>query len=272
MVVALILLGPVAALVVYFGSGPLYESRAKLLVKYVFAVSPAAEDEELNPPSSDRSHKTIVGAEIEILTSLDLANQVVEEMGVERLAPNGASGEESRADAVEVIMSGLEVEAAPESSLITLRFRHSDPELVVTILETMVEQYFVKHLEIHRGYGDADAKAREIKREMEEKRTEWKGLEEQLRELTQDAESDPDVVHALAASQLRIELELRKMKFALNEVRRGSRSIPNIDIVQRPSVATRGRDEGVITLAITLAVVGPVLGVILGLIVMRKRS
>src|SRR5437867_9615935 len=78
--------GIVAAAAFYFLYPPSYESQAKLLVRYVLersGVDPI-EAEKAGAASSNEADR-VIGAEIEILTSWDLAAQVADAVGAKRL-------------------------------------------------------------------------------------------------------------------------------------------------------------------------------------------
>ena len=82
------LVGIIAAAAFYFFYPPVYESQAKLLVRYVLersAVDPIEGSEAPGTSSSDTDR--VIGAEIEILTSWDLAVQVAQAIGPRRLVP-----------------------------------------------------------------------------------------------------------------------------------------------------------------------------------------
>src|SRR5436190_24201809 len=83
------LVGIIAAAAFYFFYPPVYESQAKLLVRYVLersAVDPV-EAEKAAAVSSNNYTDRVIGAEMEILTSWDLAAQVAEAIGPRRLVP-----------------------------------------------------------------------------------------------------------------------------------------------------------------------------------------
>src|SRR5262245_20045814 len=123
------LVGIVAAAMVHFLSPRVYESQAKLLVRYVLERSAVDPIEGTKPTfQSSNDADRVIGAEIEILTSWDLAMQVAQAIGPKRLlpppqdplakltralglqrllAPSGASPTES--DAAGSIISGLKV-------------------------------------------------------------------------------------------------------------------------------------------------------------------
>src|SRR5213080_1617246 len=80
--------GIIAAAAFYFFYPPVYESQAKLLVRYVLersAIDPV-EAEKAGTASSNEGDR-VIGAEMEILTSWDLAMQVAQAIGPQRLLP-----------------------------------------------------------------------------------------------------------------------------------------------------------------------------------------
>src|SRR4051794_35584963 len=83
------ILGIVAAMTVKSLYTPVYESNAKLLVRYILERTPVDPVDA----TSGKSVDNVIGSEVEILTSWDLAVQVADAMGVKRLLPNspGAS-------------------------------------------------------------------------------------------------------------------------------------------------------------------------------------
>src|SRR6266487_315475 len=105
--------GIVAAAAFYFLYPPVYESQAKLLVRYVLersGVDPI-EAEKAGAASSNEADR-VIGAEIEILTSWDLAVQVADVVGPKRL---GAPSKEAAAGS---IVSGLKVISNKGSNII----------------------------------------------------------------------------------------------------------------------------------------------------------
>ena len=89
MILALALLGFLTAAAVYVFYPPLYESDAKLLVRYVLdrrTVDPS--DNSTASTSLEATADSIINSEVEILTSWDLAVQVAEAIGPKRLLPS----------------------------------------------------------------------------------------------------------------------------------------------------------------------------------------
>src|SRR5882724_9846992 len=131
--------GIIAAAAVYFIYPPSYQSEAKLLVRYVTersAVDPV-EAEKAAAASSNEADR-VIGAEIEILTSWDLAMQVA-----------GASATE--ATAAQSIAAGLKVTSNKGSNIILVSYKNRNPEVTTLVLQELLSRYFVKHLEVHRS-------------------------------------------------------------------------------------------------------------------------
>jgi len=170
------LLGIIAAAAFYFLYPPVYESQAKLLVRYVLersAVDPI-EAEKAAAASSNYTDR-VIDAEIEILTSWDLAVQVAQAIGPKRLLPpardivaevaqaiglkrllppSGASATES--EAARTIILNLRVISNKGSNIIFVTYKNHDPEMATLVLQELLGRYFVKHLEVHRSAGAFD--------------------------------------------------------------------------------------------------------------------
>jgi uncharacterized protein involved in exopolysaccharide biosynthesis/Mrp family chromosome partitioning ATPase len=168
--------GILAAAAFYFLYPPSYESQAKLLVRYVLersAVDPA-EAEKAAIASNNEGDK-VIGAEMEILTSWDLAMEVARAIGPQRLLPpaqdlvsqvaraiglkrllppSGASATET--DAASSIVSGLKVVSNKGSNIIFISYKNRNPEVATLVLQELLSRYFVKHLEVHRSVGAFD--------------------------------------------------------------------------------------------------------------------
>jgi polysaccharide biosynthesis transport protein len=147
--------GVVAAAAVYFLSYS-YQSQAKLLVRYVVERNAIDKlDAPIATPTSELAFESMLNSEVEILTSWDLATQVAQAVGVDRLLPN-SKGKATTADATRVILHGLTVTPLKGSNIISVTYRNNDPELAVPVLQELVARYFDKHLEAHRSTGAFD--------------------------------------------------------------------------------------------------------------------
>ena len=148
-------MGIIAAAAVYFLYPPSYESQAKLLVRYVLersAVDPV-EAEKAGASSSSEADR-VIGAEIEILTSWDLAVQVAHAVGPKRLLPTTKDPTDS--GAARSIVANLKVISTKGSNIIFISYKNNNPEMATLVLQELLSLYFVKHLEVHRSAGAFD--------------------------------------------------------------------------------------------------------------------
>src|SRR4051812_23304406 len=82
------LLGFVAAVAVYFVMPRIYESEAKLLVRYVVERS-AVDNLEAQKTSGNSNYgDSLINAEVDILSSWDLALKVVDTLAMEKMLAN----------------------------------------------------------------------------------------------------------------------------------------------------------------------------------------
>jgi uncharacterized protein involved in exopolysaccharide biosynthesis/Mrp family chromosome partitioning ATPase len=141
-----------AAAAFYFLYPPVYQSQAKLLVRYVLERSAVDSIESTNaaPAAAASSNDRVIGAEIAILTSWDLAVQVADGIGARRL---GAPSKEAAAGN---IISGLEVTTSKGSNIISISYKNRSPEIATLVLQELLSRYFIKHLEVHRSAGAFD--------------------------------------------------------------------------------------------------------------------
>jgi len=150
-----ILIGAIAGLVVaagvFFFWPRAYESDAVLLVRYLVERSAIdSTDSPKNPGGYMQTTDTLVAAEVSILSSWDLAVQTAEAIGPKRL------GAATREAAAGTIASGLTATTSKNSTIISVAYRNSNPELAPLVLNELLNRYFIKHLEVHRSAGAFD--------------------------------------------------------------------------------------------------------------------
>src|SRR4029453_2982071 len=93
------LLGIISQARFYFFYPRVYESQAKLLVRYVLERSAVDSIDSTNaaPAAATSSNDRVIGAETQILTSWDMAMQVADAIGAKRL---GAPSKEAAAGSI----------------------------------------------------------------------------------------------------------------------------------------------------------------------------
>jgi uncharacterized protein involved in exopolysaccharide biosynthesis len=157
---------------------PMYESEAKLFIRYVLdSKSPSTTPDDSRVISS-YSGQNVINSEIEILNSLDLAEQVVDTIGPDRILAKAGGGKD-RIKAANVVRKGLVVEVPERSTVMRIVFRHPDPEIVQPVLTGLIDSYFKKHAEIHQAFGVVDDF---LSQETDQLRAQLAQTEEELRQ------------------------------------------------------------------------------------------
>src|SRR5215472_15429484 len=171
-IILCVVVGIIAAAAFYFFYPPVYASQAKLLVRYVLERSAVdlIEAEKAAAASSNYTDR-VIDAEIEILTSWDLAVQVAEAIGSKRILPPATdlltkvahaigfkqpSSAATEAEAARSIILNLKVISSKGSNIIFVSYKNHDPQMATLVLQELLSRYFVKHLEVHRSAGAFD--------------------------------------------------------------------------------------------------------------------
>lgn len=207
------LIGFAAGAGVFLNREPIYESEAKLLVKYVLVRENVDTfQSEMNAGGAVSDH--VISTEIEILKSGDLALTVAEAIGVDRLVPK-AGGQATLADAAGAILGNLEVTVVPGEKVIHIKYGNPEKEMATLVLNELVKQYFAKHLEIHRSATAFDL----VSKQAEEARIRLKETESQLNKLKTDSEiiSLAEATGTLLTQKSKTEEDLNKAKAELAE-------------------------------------------------------
>src|SRR5438874_951906 len=152
------LLGIVAAAGIYFFYPAVYESDARLLVRYVLersGVDPVdAISGQGGKSGTGITSDGVIAAEVSIITSWDLSVQVAEALGPNRVLPNVEAP--TVLGAAAAINSGLSTATAKGSNIIGVGYQNPKPDVATLVLNELVTRYFTKHLEVHRSAGAFD--------------------------------------------------------------------------------------------------------------------
>lgn len=125
-----------------------WQSQARFMVRYLIDKNVVDGVENASAANSVDSGR-ILEAQVEILTSREIAREVVNRIGAERILPEARRGEGVEG-AVSFIQNNLQVGASGGANIISARFRHQDPEVARLVLDELLIQYAKKHLEIYR--------------------------------------------------------------------------------------------------------------------------
>ncbi len=224
----LTLLGLAVAGYLYVHRVPQWESKAKMLVKYV--VQRDSIDDFTSQSAAGGRGNPALKNEVDLLTSRDIALSVAEEIGAARIL-EGEEGAVSIERAAGVIQKGLVVELPQGTTAIHVSFRHPEKELVVPVLDQLMQDYFVKHLSIHRSTKDFDVVEAQVKDASERLADTKKKLSEVKLESGVLSLEDAMTAHEFEKNQAKTDLksareELRgleaRIRFHDNEKERGT--------------------------------------------------
>lgn len=177
MILVLSLLGVAGYFVAPYVIPVPYQSEAKLMIRYV--ATPKTPDQtdqgKMNP---DARGEGVMAAEVDILTSRDTAEQVVNVFGAEKILAKLGGGND-KAKAISVVHGGLGADVGRRGNVMTVIFEHPDPEVVQPVLRQIVESYLKRHSEIRTG-GALD---QFLTQETDQLRSQFLQTDEELRKI-----------------------------------------------------------------------------------------
>jgi polysaccharide biosynthesis transport protein len=148
------LAGILAAFAVCLIKPPQYKSEAELSLSVLEAKPISVPGEESRP--MDDPSENIIRTELEILQSLDLAQQVVQALSPEKILAGVGGGTDTNQAAL-YIKKQLTVETTLGSSVIHITFQHPNKEIAQVALNEIIDVYFIKHFQMQGGgsvFGD----------------------------------------------------------------------------------------------------------------------
>jgi uncharacterized protein involved in exopolysaccharide biosynthesis/Mrp family chromosome partitioning ATPase len=173
--------GIIAAAVLPFVMPSMYQSEAKLFVKYVVESKSPGQVGSASLVTADEGNA--INTEMEILTSLDLAQQVADLVGPEKILAK-AGGGTNRYVAAALIHKNLIPDAAKGSKVIRVTFKHRDPDVVQSVLKQVIDAYLTRHEEVHRHVGAFDEF---LTQQTDQLKSRLKETEEELRKAKSSA-------------------------------------------------------------------------------------
>jgi uncharacterized protein involved in exopolysaccharide biosynthesis/Mrp family chromosome partitioning ATPase len=179
MIIIFSLLGVVASLVVLLRTPGVYESEAALLVRYVSdttVMDVVATGERITTPG--RGGENIINSEIAILSSRDLIEKVIDEMGVSRFTLDSTNAMD-RALIAENVVSAIKIVVPKNSNVIRIAFDAPTPAVAQEFLRRLTGSYLQKHIDIHRASGTYEFLAQQT----DQLRSKLSETEEELRKL-----------------------------------------------------------------------------------------
>jgi uncharacterized protein involved in exopolysaccharide biosynthesis/Mrp family chromosome partitioning ATPase len=159
------LFGILGAGVVWVTQKPMYESRAKIYVKYVAeSRTPTAPGQPEVVKEPETRGNAVINAEIEILTSTDCVLEAVQAVGAQKILAAYGGGE-NEYHAAGVLLKQLTTKPGA-SGVVTILLGHPDPQIAREALTRLIEAYRRKHVRVHRAteaYDDLQEEADRIR-------------------------------------------------------------------------------------------------------------
>lgn len=159
---------------------PLFEASSSLLVKpgkENIYVAPVGGPEGSAPPTIVQRVREVIRTEMEILKSRVVMKRTISQIGVSELLSASVQESPKAAHAkttvplermVDQMLNRLSVERLEGSDTIQVGFRSHDPELSAQFINTLIDVYLERHLEVHHS-GKSYAFFRTQAEQLEEK-------------------------------------------------------------------------------------------------------
>ena len=209
--------GLAAAAGVYLTVPPVYQSEAKLLVRYVMDRGTVdGLDSQIKTPTTWDT--TLLNSEVQILTSSDLIRQVAETVQSKNSA-SASSGKTSADKLFGAITNGLQVSLLKDSNIISVAFTSSNRNLPMPVLQELIKRYFDKHLEVHRStdaFAFVAQETADLKKQLDETEGELKKLRESAGIISLD-EAKKDLATEIGKTQS--DLDTAESELAAQEAR-----------------------------------------------------
>ncbi len=187
------------------------------MVRYIEERSVVDQFQNTTSVSNSQGGEAVMQSELEILNSWDLAEKVGS------LPGHGGTGAQIKG-AVFAGRGGQCDSRWPEglvspkgSNIIRVEFRHGNPELARRVLDSLIQEYFKMHLEIHRP----KEAAKFVTEKAEKSRTKLKGAEDELMKLRAESGilSMADSIAALNTEGAKLQSDLTAAEAQLAEER-----------------------------------------------------
>ena len=131
-----------------------FEAKSSVLIK-MFKEDPSRPGMGVDDSSLSRilSQEEMINTEIEILTSRELGEKVIMTLQMEKIYPDIAKAEATKEElmdeAVHSFAENLLVVGVRKSNVVTVSFRHNDPQIAAKAVNILVEAFKEKHLAVH---------------------------------------------------------------------------------------------------------------------------
>ena len=236
-IVCCALLGVVAAGLTYTLYPKRFSSQARLFIRYVEqGKTPTVTEGDNRVRTVESGTDSVINSELQIITSMDLAIKVAEQIGPDRILQNPSLAREINA-AAKQIRDSIVVQVPRYSSVISIDYSHPNSALVQPVLQELIDAYLTKHLET-RSAGSLD---NFVNQQAEQYRSRLARTEEELRNALdragvislEAAKADQNTkIASIRGALLDSNAELASRRAALEEMRK---LIPNAQVDEEES-------------------------------------
>jgi len=216
-IILLTLTGIGAASYLFLTQKATFVSEARLLILYVQesrSVSPMEVGDSIKSP--DSRGENILNSEMDLITSLDLAEEVAAAVGPSNIVRTESIPNRLLA-AASVVRQGIVVDVPRKSNVLRLSYQNQDPTTTRTVLSNLVSGYLRMHARVHRAIGVLD----DLGRQAELRRSDLGKAEAQLREIKDSLgiASIEEAMRANAEQLARVKQDLLSTESQLAEAR-----------------------------------------------------
>jgi uncharacterized protein involved in exopolysaccharide biosynthesis len=136
---------------------PTYEAKSSLLVKfgreYIYRPEVGERGSSDSRPLIPLNQEEVINSEIQILSSRDLIEKVIQTLKVENIYPEVVRSPPTRMTPMEAAIlqfeKKLSVEGVKKSSVIQVSFQHKDPRIAAKAVNLLVDFLKEKHLQVY---------------------------------------------------------------------------------------------------------------------------
>lgn len=236
-----------------------YSSDSKLMIRYVVDSrrgNPTDANDQIRNPDSRGDN--IINSEVELITSLDLAVQVAEEIGATNILsglpnvnPKSMTADQQKLAAAVAIRNRLEIRVKPKSNVIGVSFQHPEAAIARSVLEKLIGverqveggpeyvpgAYVKAHARVHRDLG----LLKDLSKQKSDKSLALVRAEGALKKLKQDSKvvSVQESKRAFAESLARLRSQKNEAEQMLSEAKASFQQITNSLALAKADAATQ---------------------------------
>jgi len=229
-------IGIAAAAAIAFKYQPDFVSDSKLMIRYVVdsrRSNPLETGDQVRNPDSRGDN--IINSEVELIMSLDLANEVVERVGATNVLRGLVRPEDENNPqfAAMAVRNRLDVRVKPKSNVIGVSFQHPDPAVAREVLKVLIGkdaanpgEYLKAHARVHRSIGllaDLRAQAEKRQTSLNEAQRSLKNIKDRLKIV-----SVPEAKKAFTDQLAKLRTEKLEAEANLAEARASYAQITNL--------------------------------------------